>query len=94
MSEEMAMQTNVSRDVYVAALKAEGLKNVVSNYSDLHNIATFREYPRGDMSSTEELNNLSFIGLYICGTRLSRREFTETKKVFKKINDNINALKR
>jgi dTDP-4-amino-4,6-dideoxygalactose transaminase len=87
-------QTNVSRDVYVAALKAEGLKNVVSNYSDLHNLATFREYPRGDMSSTEELNNLSFIGLYICGTRLNEREFTETKKVFKKINDSINALKR
>jgi len=86
-------QTNVSRDVYVAALKAEGLKNVVSNYSDLHNHATFREYPRGDMSSTQELNNFSFIGLYICGTRLSKREFTETKKVFKKVNDNINALK-
>lgn len=86
-------QTRVSRDVFVAALRAEGLKNVVSNYSNLHNLTTFREYPRGDMSLTEELNNRSFIGLYICGTMLSERELIETKKVFKKVNDNLNKLK-
>lgn len=87
-------KTGVSRDSFVSALKAEGLGNVVSYYSDLHNLSNFKHFQRGDMSVTENLNNRSFIGLYMCGTRLSKNEITQTIDVFEKIHTNIDKLRQ
>ncbi len=86
-------KTGITRDIFVDALKSEGLTNVVSRYSNLHNIDTFKEYPRGPMNNTERLNNEEFIGLYICGTNLSKMELDLTVQVFTKVEENLSELR-
>lgn len=86
--------TRVSRDKYVSALKAEGLKNIVSNYSNLHNIDAFKQFARGDMRNTDNLNDDEFIGVYICGSRLSNLELVKTMKVFNKVHRNLLLLRQ
>lgn len=85
--------TGVTRDLFAEALKAEGLTNIVSRYSNLHNIAAFKDYPRGLMTNTERLNNEEFIGLYICGSNLSKKEIDSTVRVFAKVTENLHELR-
>lgn len=85
-------KTRIPRDLFVEALKSEGLTNIVSRYSNLHKIAAFKNYPREKLNNTERLNEEEFIGLYICGSRLSNKELMLTAKVFEKVTENIHQL--
>jgi dTDP-4-amino-4,6-dideoxygalactose transaminase len=80
---------NLDREQIVSALRAEGIPSLITNYSNLHNIVPFKNFPRTQMTVTENLNNNLFIGLYMCGFAFSQYDIALIGEAFIKVFKNL-----
>lgn len=82
----------VSREVIVNALRAEGVP-VMDHYVTCHRLPAFEKFRRANLSKTETLQDQTFLGLEICSYRWNQREVKATISAFRKVWQNLEALR-
>ena len=78
----MRLSDERSRDFIASALRAEGLPIVVSKYSELQNLPAFNQYPSTPLKNAVQLNDHSFLGLYLAGHLFSDEDLILIENVF------------
>ena len=79
------VKVGFSRDFAVEALRAEGVDFIIGRYCELHRLAAYRNYRAEDMSATDNLNDETFLGLYLCGYDFDEQLISETVSAFEKV---------
>jgi len=78
----MKVSSEISRDKLADALQNCGLDFVISRYSSLQNLPAFSGFALRVLPNAVELNESSFIGLYLCGYDFKEPELNAIVQIF------------
>ena len=66
-------------------LRACGVDFVITNYSDLQELPAFSRLSNRPLPNAVELNNSSFMGLYLCGYEFTEQALNSIVRLFESI---------
>ena len=75
----------ISRDTLAGVLRACGVDFVITNYSDLQELPAFSRFSNRPLPNAVELNNSSFMGLYLCGYEFTEQALNSIVRLFESI---------
>ena len=74
-----------SRDKLAEVLRACGIDFVITNYSNLQELPAFYPFSNRPLPNAVELNNSSFLGLYLCGYEFTEQALNSIVSLFESI---------
>lgn len=74
------------------ALKAEGITNLITGYQALHRLPSFQKFNQVNLVNANQLHDLTFLGLYMCGNFFREENLLEISKAFHKVFAKISMI--
>lgn len=81
-----------NRNKIKEALSAEGLDIIITAYSSIQDLPAFRDKKRDDLSVAQQLNEKSFIGIYLCGYDFTHDYLDQISNAFEKVWKNMKTI--
>ena len=73
------------REMIAKSLVAEGVPNLIVGYQALHRLNAFSNYRQDNLRIVEQMQDSTFLGLYMCGHYFTDSNITEIYQAFDKV---------